>query len=212
MRAVLFDLDGTLVDSRADLAAAVNRTRQDWGLPELPVETVVGFVGEGIRVLVKRALTECPQDLDAAVARTSSHYRGCLLDRTVLYPGVSEALRRIGESGWKRAVVTNKPREFALPILRGLGIADAIEVVVGGGDAAALKPDPAPLLLAARQLGVADLRDSWVAGDHFTDLEAGRRAGAYRCYCRYGFGDPREEPFDLAVDSLLELAAYLQDF
>jgi phosphoglycolate phosphatase len=211
MRAVLFDLDGTLVDSRADLAAAVNRTRQDWGLAELPLETVTGFVGEGIRLLVKRALAECPQNLDAAVAQTSAHYREHLLDRTVLYPGVSDALRRIGGSGWKRAVVTNKPREFVLPILRGLGIADAFDVVVGGGDAIALKPDPAPLLLAARQLGIERLCDSWVAGDHFTDLEAGRRAGARRCYCRYGFGDPREEPFDLSVDSLRELATHLQD-
>ena len=209
MPTVFFDLDGTLIDSRADLATAVNLMRRDLGLPSIPTAVVAGYVGEGLRLLVQRALAERPQALDDAVARTREYYRAHLLDRTVLYPGVSEALRRIGEGGWKCAVVTNKPREFALPILTGLGISDFIETVVGGGDAIALKPSPAPVFLAARQLGLADLCGSWMAGDAFTDLEAGRRAGVHCCFCRYGFGDPRDEPYSLAVDSPLELARRL---
>ena len=209
MKAVFFDLDGTLIDSRADLATAVNLTRREFGLPELPVGQVVSCVGEGMRRLVQRAMPEHPGRLDEAVGRVRAHYGAHLLDQTTLYSGVAEALRLLGAQGWKRAVVTNKPRVFIGPILKGLGVAGEFEALVGWGDTAALKPDPEPVLLAAKRLGIADLRGSWVAGDHFTDLEAGRRLGLQRCYCRYGFGDPRGEGFDLAVDSLLELARHL---
>ena len=206
MKAIFFDLDGTLIDSRADLATAVNLTRRDFGLPELPSGRVISYVGEGLRLLVARAMPEQPELIEEAVARARAHYSRHLLDQTSLYPGVAEALRLLGAQGWKRAVVTNKPREFVQPILAGLGVAGEFEALVGGGDTPTLKPDPAPLLLAAARLGLSDLRGSWVVGDHFTDLEAGRRLGLLRCFCRYGFGDPRGEGYDLAVDSLLELA------
>lgn len=209
MPAVFFDLDGTLIDSRADLALAVNLTRHDYGLPLLPEAQVASYVGEGLRLLVARALPEQPESLDDAVARTRVHYAAHLLDQTTLYPGVKEGLQQLGAQGWQRAVVTNKPREFVQPILAGLGVAKLFEALVGGGDAPNLKPDPALILLAATRLGLSDLGDSWMAGDHFTDLEAGRRAGVRRCFCRYGFGSPREAVFDLAVDSLIELADHL---
>jgi len=211
MKAIFFDLDGTLIDSRADLATAVNLTRREFGLQELPAAQVASYVGEGLRRLVARALPEQPGLLDEAVARARDHYGAHLLDQTTLYSGVADALRMLGLQGWKRAVVTNKPREFIRPILEGLGVAGEFEALVGGGDAVALKPDPAPVLLAARRLGIVDLHGSWVAGDHFTDLEAGRRLGLCRCFCRYGFGDPHGEAFDLAVDSLVELARFVRD-
>ena len=206
MKAIFFDLDGTLIDSRADLVTAVNLTRGDFDLPALPAELVASYVGEGLRRLVARAMPESLERLDEAVARARAHYGAHLLDQTTLYPGVAEALRMLGAQGWRRAVVTNKPREFIRSILEGLGVAGEFEAWVGGGDTVALKPDPAPVWLAASRLGLDDLRGSWVAGDHFTDLEVGRRLALQRCYCRYGFGDPRGEAFDLAVDALVELA------
>ena len=209
MSAVFFDLDGTLIDSRADLAAAVNCTRGDFDLPSLPPERVAAFVGEGLRRLVERALPEFPARVEEAVTRTRGHYREHLLDQTTLYPGVADGLQRLVAQGWRCAVVTNKPREFVDLLLQGLGIDRLFGALVGGGETAALKPDPAPLRLAAERLGRRDLVGCWIAGDHFTDLEAGRRAGIRRCYCRYGFGDPRDEPYDLAVDSLVEMAEHL---
>jgi phosphoglycolate phosphatase len=205
---IIFDLDGTLIDSRADLALAVNLTRAELGLPPIPEAQVVGYVGEGVRVLLARALPERPEALERALAINQRHYRAHLLDRTRLYPGVATALERLRQRDLRLMVVTNKPREFTDLILDGLGIGRLMAAVVGGGDCPGLKPDPAPLLAALDQTGCA-AAGSWMAGDNFTDLEAGRRAGLNRCFCRYGFGDPRGESWDLAVDSLTELADHL---
>ena len=209
-RTVIFDLDGTLIESRADLAAAVNRMRAEFDLTALPVETIAGFVGEGLRPLVARALPELPQQHEAAVSRVGHHYGEHLVEKTVLYPGVLLALEALSGMGYVLAVVTNKPQPFSEEILRRLGIAGFFAAVVGGGTCRKLKPDPESLLLALERSGCADLPASWIAGDHFTDLEAGRHAGLKRCYCRYGFGDPRREGYELAVDRLPELPRVLR--
>ena len=207
-RAVIFDLDGTLVDSRADLALGVNLTREALGYPPLEEALVASFVGDGVHKLLLRALPECPERLEEAVAINRRHYAAHLLDRTRLYPGVAEALEAIGALGFRLGVVTNKPREFTLPILEGLGILGRFGAVAAGGDGGPLKPDPQPLLRVLEASGCG-APGSWMTGDHCTDLEAGRRAGLRRCFCRYGFGDPRGETWELAVDHLPELAAHL---
>ena len=208
LNGILLDLDGTLIDSRADLALAVNLTREELGLPPLPQAQVVGYVGEGVRKLVSRALPERPELLEQALRINSRNYRAHLLDQTTLYPGVERALTRFAQRGAKVMVVTNKPRAFTDLILAGLGIDRFLTAVVGGGDCPELKPDPRPLALALER-GGCTAAGSWIAGDHFTDLEAGRRAGLKRCFCRYGFGDPGREDWDLAVDDLTELAEFL---
>lgn len=207
-RAVLFDLDGTLVDSRADLALGVNLTRVDLGLPPLDPGLVAGYVGDGVRRLLERALPECPERLEEALALNRGHYGAHLLDATRLYPGAARALDALADLGFALAVVTNKPAEFTRPILEGLGVLDRFAAVVAGGDAPALKPDPAPLRLALEACGCGP-EGSWIAGDHRTDLEAGRRCGLRRCLCRYGFGNPGEETWDLEVAGLEEFARHL---
>jgi phosphoglycolate phosphatase len=204
---IIFDLDGTLIDSRADLALAVNLTRGELGLPPLPQPQVVSYVGEGVRRLLSRAIPELPERLEEALAINQRHYRAHLLDQTRLYPGVQAALEQFRRRGTPLMVATNKPRAFTDLILEGLGIAGLMAAVVGGGDCAALKPDPASLHLALEQAGCA-AAGSWMVGDNFTDLEAGRRAGMKRCFCRFGFGDPGRETWDLAVDDLTELAEH----
>ncbi len=208
--AIIFDLDGTLIDSRADLTTAVNLTRRGFGLEPLPLETVAKFVGEGLRNLISRAWPDAGDRLDAAVEQARRHYGQHLLDETVLYPGVETAVRGLHAAGWKLGVVTNKPQEFSDEILRGFGLHGCFSMVIGGGSGLPMKPDPAPLLAVLERCGVKASPDSWMAGDHFTDLEAGRRAGLSRCYCRFGFGDPRDEAYDLAVDSLPEFVEHLQ--
>jgi len=210
MRTAIFDLDGTLADTLADLALSLNLTRAEFGFAPLTVREVAACVGEGARVMVARAVPDVPEAIDRLLSIQRAHYRAHLLDNTVLYPGVKDTLDELKSAGWSLAVVTNKPSAVTFPILEGLGILSLFEAVVGGGDCPELKPDPAPLLLAARRMGKTLDAEDWIAGDHYTDLKAGRLAGIKRCFCRYGFGEARGEAYDLAVDRLDGLPGALQ--
>jgi len=206
---ILFDLDGTLIDSRADLAAAINRTRLEFGVTAVAEERIAACVGEGLRNLVTRAIPELAADqVDNAVAAARRHYGAHLLDATTLYPGVRETLEQVHRAGYRLGVLSNKPHEFTVEILERLGLAPLFTVVMGGAAGRRMKPHPEAVLEALRQSGCA-AADSWVVGDHFTDLEAGRRAGVKRAFCAFGFGDARQEGNDLVIQALPELADYL---
>lgn len=183
---------------------AVNLTRQDFDLPPMQVHEIVACVGEGVRVLIERAIPERPDLWEDMLVHQREHYGAHLLDHTVLYPGVEETVIALRNTGWKLGVVTNKPGVMSRPILEGLGVLRHFDAVVGGGDCPILKPDPAPLHLAAARMGRALTSQDWMIGDHFTDLEAGSRAGIRRCFCRYGFGERRGASYELAVDRLAE--------
>ena len=195
--AILFDLDGTLVDSREDLAAAVNAGRGEYGLPSLSVETVTGYVGDGMAKLVERSFAEIVGEvaLDALVAAVQSAYARCALERTVPYPGIPEVLTELRAGGVRLAVVSNKPEAFCLQIVNGLGLDKWIEVVVGGDTVRATKPDPAPVLEALRRLNTGS-RNAWLVGDNWTDLDAARAAGVRSCFCCWGFGRRRGRTAD----------------
>ena len=208
--ALLLDLDGTLIDSRADLALALNLTRADLGLPAIPEAEVVRDLGEPVGVRVARAFPGRPELLEEALRLHQKHYLAHLLDRTCLYPGVETALARFCDQGRPLMVVTNKARVPTERILEGLGVRKRFQVVVGAGDGPALKPDPAPLLFALAR-GGCSREGAWMVGDHVADLESGRRAGLKRCFCRYGFGAPGPEGWDLAVEALMELADHLEN-
>jgi len=203
MKTAIFDLDGTLIDSLADLALSINLTRAECGLDPITIKEAAACIGEGARVMVARGIPgSLDADLDRLLMRQREHYRAHLLDNTVLYAGVKATLQELKCAGWSLAVVTNKPSVMVFPILEGLGVLELFGAVVGGGDCPELKPDPAPLRLAAERMGKTLDAGDWIAGDHFTDLEAGRRAGIKRCFCHYGFGEARGEVYDLAVDRL----------
>lgn len=209
--AFIFDLDGTLIDSRHDLATAVNLMRGDLGLAALPMPTIIGFVGDGMRRLVERSLRDAGErstDLERATGLLRRHYAEHLLDRTVLYPGVKEGLEALAARGGHLAVVTNKPTEPARRICAGLGILEYFPLVLGGDACERIKPDPLPLLRVLQVTGAAP-STSWMVGDNTTDLEAGRRAGLRRCFCRFGFGHPGTEVPDLSVDSLLDFVRHV---
>ena len=208
-RLIVFDLDGTLIDSRADLAAAVNDMRIEFGLEPLPVPTVAGYVGDGIRLLTERALQGAPVDVEAAVARTRAAYGRRLVERTTLYPGVAAALDDLQALGYRLAVVTNKPHEFTVTLLGHFGLLPRLAAVLGGGATARLKPHPEPILRALAAAG-CEADGSWMVGDHHTDLAAGRAAGLRTCFCTYGFGQRGEQTADLTVASLAELVEHVR--
>ncbi len=206
---LFFDLDGTLIDSRKDIANSVNLTRADYGLPPLPFEDITKMVGNGSRQLMLRAMPEFADKIDDLVENNRRQYIEHLVVDTFAYPGVKEGLAALRALGCKMAVTSNKTSSLIPKILEKLDLLQYFDVTVGGGDVPNLKPDPALLYLAAERMGVKVCPTDWVIGDHYTDLEVGRHAGIRVCHCAYGFGQPRGERFDVEVNDLREFAIYL---
>ena len=180
---ILFDLDGTLVDSGKDIAQAANRTLVRLGLEMLPEEEIISFVGDGIRRLMEKTLGPLPDlDIDAAVEDFRADYRGSCLVHTVPFPGIMDLLRDLQDH--PLAVVTNQPARFSKAILDGLGMTAYVDAMVGG-DEAELKPSGEPLLLACRRLGV-EPASGLMVGDFENDIQAGRAAGMQTCGVLWG--------------------------
>jgi phosphoglycolate phosphatase len=194
-RLLVFDLDGTLIDSVGDLTTAVNRLRADFRLAPLPMHVVRSYVGDGVRKLVERALQGHPADLAAAVHTYRGYYAHHMHDTTALFPGVADGLRQLRVAGWQLAVISNKSADFCKELLARLGVADVFASVLGDGDTARLKPDPEPLLEVMRRAGVAPA-ETWMIGDHHTDLAAARRAGVRSLFVTYGLGETGAEKPD----------------
>ena len=165
IRLAIFDLDGTLIDSRVDICLAVNHALRAVGLPERTLEEVSSFIGEGAVRLVERAVAPRLDLRDRALAAWREHYQDHLLDHTVLFPGVAELLAR---AGFALAVHTNKPGDMARKILAGLGVGGRFAEVVGG-DEAPRKPDPDGTRAILRRCGVA-AADAVLVGDSLVDL------------------------------------------
>lgn len=210
--AAVFDLDGTLVDSREDLAAAVNAVRRELGFEPLPVERVVEMVGKGARKLLRRTL---PEEVDAdgfeaAFRDFLDRYYDVCLDRTRPYGGV-EALLEAAAARYPLALLTNKPERHTEKIVRGLGLDRWFGEVLGGDSLTTKKPDPEPLQELARRLGT-DPGSVLFVGDSATDGETARRAGAQLVLVSWGFGKPDDlAPFECALrpERPAELAAWL---
>jgi phosphoglycolate phosphatase len=188
---LLFDLDGTLIDSAADLGTAVNLLRAELEMAPLDMITVCAYLGDGATMLVRRALRE--QFSEQRLRRFLELYRAHLLDQTRIYPGVDDFL--MAHQGRKMAVVTNKPLDLSMAILYELGLMPFFGSVIGGNSGLAKKPDPAPVYQALRELR-ADSDSALLIGDHHTDLRAGRAAGIKTCFCAYGIGHGDDTPYD----------------
>lgn len=184
---LVFDLDGTLIDSRADLAAAVNCVRDELGAAPLMLEQVTSFIGDGIIKLVERSFADVDVDLDQVLERYRTVYREQSVVYTTLYPGVREGLEQLTNAGMICAVLTNKPGELSRAILRRLELSTSLREVVGAEDGFALKPSPTGLISLMERYGVA-ADGCWMVGDHHTDLLAGEAAGVRTAFAAYGFG------------------------
>ena len=185
LHGVLIDLDGTLMDTAPDLAAAANRMRADFGLPPLPLDRIAAFVGKGAEVLVHRALTD---DLDGraepeAFARgRASFYAHYTVEnglQAIVFDRVPQALAQLRGLGLKVACVTNKPKEFTIPLLAKMDLAQNFDAVVAGDEVAEKKPHPALLLEACRRVQLKPA-EVMLVGDSVNDAQAARAAG---CGC-----------------------------
>lgn len=185
---VIFDLDGTLVDSAADIAEALNRTLQDWQLPRVPESTVLTWIGDGVRRLVEQAFTAAHSDidLDRVMPGFMRHYAECLLRSPRLYEGVAPALEALRARQVPLAICTNKPSAMVAPLLAHLGIEHHFAMVLGGDSLPERKPSGAPLRHIADAFNVAP-GAALMVGDSITDYRAAVDAGMPVALVRYGY-------------------------
>ena len=218
VQAVTIDLDGTLLDTIPDLAAAANAMLAELGRPALELERIRTFVGKGIPKLVERTLAAGANGpIEPALAQRAleifeRHYLSLNGRHTTIYPGVREGLRRFREQEFPLACVTNKSRRFTLPLLDMIGLKACFAHVVCGDTLTRKKPDPAPLLHACQALEV-EPRHMLMIGDSMNDTQAARAAGCPVFCVTYGYSegvDVRDLDSDALVGSLLDAAALIE--
>jgi phosphoglycolate phosphatase len=210
VRVLIFDLDGTLLDSKFDLALSVNATMRHMDKPELDHERVYSYVGNGAPVLMQRALgpdaseADCQRGLDFFLR----FYREHMLDNTVPYPGVREGLKAL--EPLPMAVLTNKPARVSQLILDGLGLGKHFRYVYGGNSFETKKPDPFGVHKLLSDFG-AGPREAMMVGDSEVDVQTARNAAVWACGVTYGLGSHQfaEFPPDVLIDSLTELGALI---
>jgi phosphoglycolate phosphatase len=203
---LIFDLDGTLVDSKKDLTASVNHVRHSFDLPTLTEDEIARFIGDGALMVIRRALGDqaTEQNVQTALQTFLSYYRVHMLDSTDLYPGVRETLDLLSDCSL--AVLTNKPVNFSRAMLDGLGILHLFEAVYGGNSFERKKPDP----IGIRQI-LSDTRGApdrtWMIGDSVVDVLTGRNAGVHTCGVTYGYAAASFEQHapDLLIDTFSDV-------
>lgn len=213
MNAVFFDMDGTLIDSKADLAATVNHTRRDLGLEDLPMETVLGNVGQGARHLLAASIPErSSMSPDELLKLFMSHYEEHMIESVQLYPGVRRTLEELADRGWLMGVNTAKPSFATHAILEKFGIKRFFgNAIVAGGDCAEMKPSALPLReCAARMRGHRLSSHDWMVGDSWTDLKCAENAGVKSAFCSYGFGRLGDSRYTVSISRFEELLRYLK--
>jgi phosphoglycolate phosphatase len=209
--ALLFDLDGTLVDSVADLAASANFVRAQRGGQPLSEDVVREFVGDGAKILMERVVADLDLDPAIALREFRAHYGEHCTEQTVPYPGVSSALGTL--PGIRCAVVSNKPQDFTDRVVDGLDLRQFFAVVVGARTKTPVKPHPALLEIAMAELKV-EPKDCWMVGDSPNDLLAARAAGCAAIGVSYGLKDRaslEEQKPDALLDDFPSLMPLLEE-
>lgn len=209
IKAIIFDLDGTLIDSVTDLANSVNHTLAEVGLPVHTQEEIKSFVGDGVQKLIKRSLGQAHMDKFAdAFAIFMDHYGSHCTDNTILYPGVAETLPILAQE-YSLAVLTNKSLKFTVKILQALDISHHFNEVLGGDSLPGKKPDPAGILYLADKWSLDPATEMIMVGDHATDIEVGHRAGCKTVFIMEGIGVERDLKPDFVITSMNELSGLL---
>ena len=206
---VVFDLDGTLVDSASDIAEAVNRTLVDWSLPRVEEPVIRGWIGDGARALVTSAFAHAGKsiDLDEVMPGFMVHYADCLLLYPTVYPGVVETLQSLRDAGIPVAICTNKPERFVRPLLDALELGQYFECIVGGDTLSERKPSAVPLLHVVEHFGLRPAQCLMV-GDSATDLQTAIAANVPMALVTYGYlrgMDPHSVPGVRVIGDMREL-------
>jgi phosphoglycolate phosphatase len=206
---LIFDLDGTLIDSKRDLADSVNAMRVHLGEPPLADETVYSYVGNGAPVLVRRALPGRPEEeIQRGLGYFLEYYRDHMLDATTLYPGVREALDQLIAANVKMAVLTNKPVRFSEHLVKGLGLDGHFFRIYGGNSFEEKKPHPIGIerLMEESAIGRAD---TIMVGDSAVDIQTARNAQVRACGVTWGFQPETfaKSPPDFTIDHMSELVS-----
>jgi len=214
VKAVLFDLDGTLIDSAPDLGAAADKMRIDRGLPSLPLEKYRPMAGAGARGMLGVAFGITPEHPQFADLREEffRNYESCMTQRTYVFEGVAQLIASLAERGVAWGVVTNKSMRFTAPLTRAMPLFATARAVVGGDSTPHAKPHPAPLLEAARQVGVRPIECVYV-GDDLRDVQAGRAAGMRTVAATYGYlgtTDVKDWGADVHIETPLALLSLLK--
>ncbi len=211
VRAVIFDLDGTLIDSKQDLIHSVNAMLRETGRGELEPETISGYIGHGAPQLVGRALGEAANEEERkrGLEFFLRYYEEHKMDTTYAYPGVAETLAELAHL--PMAVLTNKPVRISVRILNELGLSRYFRAVYGGNSFEKKKPDPFGANTILREFGVAP-HEALVVGDSEVDVQTARNAGTFAAAVTYGFGahDRAEHPADIYLDRFNDLVPYLR--
>ena len=212
VRALIFDLDGTLIDSKRDLVLSVNATLREMRRAELPEDLVASYVGSGAPVLISRALGEAaePEELQRALNFFLAHYDEHKLDFTKAYLGVREALEELRDV--PMAVLTNKPVNISVRILEGLGLAQFFRAIHGGNSFATKKPDPLGANTILEEMDIVGAQAAMV-GDSEVDVQTARNAGMISAIVNFGFGrhDRERFPADIYIDRMEELVPLVRD-
>jgi phosphoglycolate phosphatase len=210
VRALIFDLDGTLIDSKLDLIHSVNAMLREMKRPQLATETISGYIGHGAPQLVARALggTATEEELKHALQFFLGYYEDHKMDNTCAYPGVAETLQRL--THLPMAVLTNKPARISVRILQALELGKYFRAIYGGNSFPSKKPDPFGAATISREFGVAP-RESMIVGDSEVDVQTARNAGMLAAAVNYGFGvhDRVAHPADIYFDRFGDLAAIM---
>ena len=206
---VVFDLDGTLVDSASDISEAVNRTLVDWSLPRVDEAVIRGWIGDGARALVASAFEHAGKaiDLDAVMPGFMVHYADCLLLDPIVYPGVIDTLEMLCAANIAVAICTNKPERFVRPLLEALDLGSYFDCIVGGDTLAERKPSALPLLHVVEQFGL-QVSQCLMVGDSATDVQTALAADMPMALVTYGYlrgVDPHAVPGVRVIDDLREL-------
>ncbi|WP_323844662.1 HAD-IA family hydrolase [Microbulbifer magnicolonia] len=207
MKAVLFDLDGTLFDTAPDFIVVLNQLRHQEQLPPLPDDTIRSVVSNGARALVTLGFgkDEGHPAFDGLRQRLLDLYLAHLAEKTVLFPGIQALLENLAENEIAWGIVTNKPVAYTTPLLRAFSHLPAPAAVICPDHVTNRKPDPEPVLLACSQIGCAPAEAIYV-GDHERDIIAGRDAGMPTIACSYGYIDDGDDPADWGADHLVHSA------